>query len=85
MFSITVFSGSALPKKMVMLMDLVTSDCIKCGHTCEMPEIYIFEETLDKTFFLNVCFCIFQLSLGKSLSQYLGINKVKKAYKNISR
>ena len=31
-FSITVFSGSALPKKMVMLMDLVTSDCIKCGH-----------------------------------------------------
>ena len=50
-----------------------------------MPEIYIFEETLDKTFLLNVCFCIFQLSLGKSLSQYLGINKVKKAYKNIPR
>ena len=39
-----------------------------------MPEIYIFEETLDKTYFLNVCFYILQLSLGKSLNQYLGKN-----------
>ena len=77
MFSITVFSGSALPKK----NGDVDGSCYVWlykmwpqKYTCEMPEIYIFEETLDRTFFLNVCFYIFQLSLGKSLDQYLAGN-----------